>query len=161
MTQEQTANQKFSDKDLADAQASLAKLPILGPAMWLFAKDPAHKFMFVGDLDFRLLPPIVLDHCRLFTRNEIPWGFFTWARVSDEVHARLQSGVAKLAPHEWNSGTHIWLVDQVAPFGGLNELIDDLRQNQFTGEVVYAVPSTIGQATPRSWPPVAPAQPKQ
>jgi cytolysin-activating lysine-acyltransferase len=47
----------------------------------------------------------------------MPWGFCTWAYVSDEVDERLRSRVPLIAPHEWRSGTRAWLVDVVAPFG--------------------------------------------
>src|SRR5690349_6056327 len=104
-------------QQIQDAKESLKKLPILGPAMWLYARDDLKKYTFIAEQDWLLLPPIILDQCKLYTRDEIPWAFCTWAFVSDEIDARLRSPIPKIAPHEWKSGTHPWLIDVAAPFG--------------------------------------------
>jgi len=91
---------------LEQARESLAKLPILGPALWLYARDPVKKFMFLGDLDWAVLAPIVLDQCRLYTQSGLPYAFVTWAFVNDQVDARLRSSAPRIAPHEWKCGEH-------------------------------------------------------
>lgn len=103
------------------AVKQLAKLPILGPALWLYAKDPEKKYLFLADTasqpkPARILPPVILEQCQLFTKGEIPFAFITWAWVNDEVDMRLRAGVAKIAPHEWKGGEHAWLIDVVSPF---------------------------------------------
>lgn len=99
------------------AKKELSKLHLLGPAAWLCARDALRKYTFFADIDWRFLPPLVLDQCRLYSREGMPWAFVTWARVSDAVDARLRSGTPVIAPHEWQSGERLWLVDVVAPFG--------------------------------------------
>lgn len=64
-------------EQIASAKQELEKLPLLGPALWLFARDPLRRYTFVGDLDWRLLPPLVLDQCRLYSREGLPWAFVT------------------------------------------------------------------------------------
>lgn len=157
-----TVNFTVDEKELAkhnleQARDSLAKLPILGPAMWLYSNTPDKKFMFVGDMQWVLLPPIILDQCRIYTKNGIPWAFITWAKVSDAIHARLSSGVAKLAPHEWQSGEHIWLIDTVAPFGGVEGCIDDLRTTILADQHIHGFAPDIasGKIAIREWMPVA------
>jgi len=59
-----------------------------------------------------------------------------WAKVSDEVDARLRDGATKLRPDEWNSGENIWLVDLVAPFGGTEFVINELKEKVFKGQKV-------------------------
>jgi cytolysin-activating lysine-acyltransferase len=107
---------------LEAAKKELAKLPLLGPVTWLFARDAQRRFTFFADLDWRLLPPLVLDQCRLFSKEDLPWAFVTWARVSDAVDQRLRSSSPVIAPHEWHSGPHLWLIDVVAPFGEAEEI---------------------------------------
>lgn len=126
-------------QDLASAKAALSKLPILGPALWLYARDPLRKFTFMADIDWILLPPVVLDQCRLYTKDEIPFAFFTWAQVSDAVDQRLRSGILRVAPHEWQSGEHLWLIDAVAPFGQLDEMIAELHKTNFSGQKISAL----------------------
>lgn len=143
---------------LETAQAALAKLPILGPALWLYARDPHRKFMFMADIDGAILPPVILDQCRLYTRNNIPFAFFTWAMVSDAVDQRLRSGTPRIAPHEWQSGEHLWLVDVVVPFGQTEQMIDELRKTQFPERQVSALlpdPNQGNRPVLREWPPMA------
>lgn len=142
---------------LEEARESLAKLPILGPALWLYARDPIKKFMFIGDTDWAVLPPIILDQCRLYTRNGLPYAFVTWARVNAQIDARLRSGHPRLAPHEWQCGEHIWIIDAVAPFGQLDETMKELRTTLFPGQKVSALrpdPAKPGAIDVQDWPPL-------
>lgn len=126
-------------QQLQEAKASLKKLPILGPALWLFARDERKKFTFIADQDWLVMPPIILDQCKLYMKDEIPWAFCTWAFVSDQVDERLSSSIPKIAPHEWKSGEHLWLIDIVAPFGGADEIIADLQKTSFAGKAFKAL----------------------
>ncbi len=140
---------------LDQAKDALAKLPILGPAMWLYARDPVKKFMFVGDIDWAVLPPIVLDQCRLYTKGGLPYAFVTWALVSPEVAQRLRSPQPKIAPHEWKSGDEVWLIDAIAPFGQLEETLKELTEKHFPGKRVQAHlpdPAHPGTYMLREWP---------
>lgn len=140
--------------DIESAKAALAKLPILGPALWLYARDPFKKYTFIADLDWAILPAIILDQCRLYTRNGIPFAFFTWALVSDTVDQRLRSGAPRIAPHEWQSGPHLWLIDIVTPFGQTEEMIAELRKAQFAGQKISALlpdPQQGNQPRLREW----------
>lgn len=143
---------------LEQAKDSLVKLPILGPAVWLYAKDPVKKFMFLGDTDWAVLPPIVLDQCRLYTKSGLPYAFVTWAFVNDQIDARLRSSQPRIAPHEWKSGEHVWIIDVVAPFGQMEETLGELRETMFPGRKVSALlpdPARAGAMTVREWPPTA------
>jgi cytolysin-activating lysine-acyltransferase len=119
--------------DMADA--AFHKLPVLGPISWLYARTQDRRFMFLADLDWAVMPPVVLDQCRLFMKGQMPFAFFTWAWVSDEVQQRLMEGNGKLAPHEWKSGPHLWLIDLVTPFGGSNDMLTELHRSQFKDQL--------------------------
>lgn len=143
---------------LEQAKGALAKLPILGPALWLYARDPVKKYMFLADTDWAVLPPIVLDQCRLYTKGGLPYAFLTWAFVNDVVDARLRSAEPKIAPHEWKSGDKLWLIDVVAPFGQLEETIGEWREMLFPNQKVCALLPESGKPgvmTVREWPPVS------
>lgn len=140
--------------ELEAARDSLAKLPILGPAVWLYARDPMKKHTFLADIDWTLLPPVILDQCRLYTKEGIPFAFFTWAKVSDEIDQRLRGGEPRIAPHEWQSGENLWMVDMVAPFGHLDEMFDDLRKGQLEGKKITALlpdPNQNNKLTVHEW----------
>ena len=133
---------------LESAKHELQKLPMLGPVMWLYARDPIKKFTFVGDMDWRLLPPLVLEQFKVFNKHDIPWAYFSWATVSNDVNHRLLSAVPTIAPHEWRSGTHTWLIDVVTPFGDDPSLIQEVC-NQFAigTQVAGWVTQSNGQTT--------------
>jgi cytolysin-activating lysine-acyltransferase len=50
-----------------------------------------------------------------------------WGKVSPEVLERLNSGILRLHPAEWNSGEIVRLIDLVAPFGHTDAMIADLK----------------------------------
>jgi cytolysin-activating lysine-acyltransferase len=126
----------LSSDGLTQTKAALAKLPMLGPVMWLYARDPAKRWTFVADQDWLLLPPLVLDQCKLYVKQEIPWAYCSWAMVSDAVHERLKSGVTSIAPTEWQSGPHCWLIDFTTPFGEAEKILEDLRTTALKGKDV-------------------------
>lgn len=133
------ATQELNQQQIKESIDQLKKLPILGPAMWLYARDEVKKYTFIAEQDWLLMPPIILDQCKLYTRNEIPWAFCTWAFVSDEVDARLRTASPRIAPHEWKSGTKPWIIDVVAPFGDREGVIEDVRTTVFNYKAVSAV----------------------
>ena len=145
MTDNTTPANPLHLAEIRPAAYQLAKLPILGPALWLYARDAEKKYLFLADIDARLMPPLVLDQCKIWLRERIPWAFITWARVNDEVNQRLASGIGRLAPHEWNGGPHVWLVDVVSPFGKADALIEELKKKELAGVEVRRI------ATPQGW----------
>ena len=131
---------------LESAKKELTKLPLLGPAFWLFARDQRLRFTFVADLDWRLLPPLVLDQCRLYSKADMPWAFATWAFVSDAVDQRLRTTSPVIAPHEWRSGDKPWLIDVVAPFGDVEVVANEAAALFAAGKVVTVwLPTPSGQ----------------
>jgi cytolysin-activating lysine-acyltransferase len=56
--------------------------------------------------------------------------------VNDEAEERLKSGHARLAPADWKSGEKLWLVDIVAPFGGHDAVLKDLKEKMFPQETI-------------------------
>jgi cytolysin-activating lysine-acyltransferase len=119
----------IAPEQLAAAKKELDKLPLLGPAVWLFSRDPYRRFTFFADIDWRLMPPLVVDQCRLYSKEGLPWAFVTWAFVSDAVDQRFSGQTPVIAPTEWKSGEHVWLIDVVSPFGDAHEVAKEaLRQ---------------------------------
>jgi len=75
----------------------------------------------------------------------------SWAFVSDEVNERLKAGIIRLQPAEWRSGTHPWIIDVVAPFGGAEQAVANVVKDVFGGKVVPVAggkPASAVTATP-------------
>lgn len=81
------------------------------------------------------MPAIFTEQFRIWNGPDgTPAAFATYARVSAETDARLEGGAHKLAPHEWQGGDILWLMELVAPFGGVDEIMVDLIQNALPNE---------------------------
>ena len=109
---------------------------LLGAAVWLMLSSSAHKHLFVTDFEWLVVPPILAKQFRLFRRNNVPVGFISWALLDDEVEARIINGSVKLAPNEWTRGNKFWIIDVIAPFGGGDDMLKDLKENVFKDQVV-------------------------
>lgn len=112
------------------------KLGVIGQVAWLMMSSPIHKHLFLTDLEWLVIPPVISGQFRLWRRGEIPVGFISWAKLSDEAEARLKAGARKISPPDWQSGPHTWIMDVIVPFGGQDEAINELRNGPFKGQRV-------------------------
>lgn len=108
---------------------------MLGAAVWLMLSSPGHKHLFVTDFEWLVVPPILARQFRLYRRDNVPIGFVSWARVSDEVETRIINGSVKLSPKEWTGGDRLWIIDVLAPLGGVEDIMTDLKK-AFEGQTV-------------------------
>jgi cytolysin-activating lysine-acyltransferase len=109
---------------------------VLGELVWLLAQSQGHKYLFMADLEWLVMPPILLNQFRVFHADSKPIGFALWAACSAPVEARLAGGMARMQPQDWQSGPALWIVDLVAPFGHIDVMLDDLRKTVFSDKEV-------------------------
>jgi cytolysin-activating lysine-acyltransferase len=95
---------------------------VLGEIAWLMTQSPRHKSIPLGDLEWLLMPAILLRQFRIFYKGEQPVGVALWALADDLVAKRIDAGDKRLTAVEWKSGTSLRIVDIVAPFGGEAEI---------------------------------------
>jgi cytolysin-activating lysine-acyltransferase len=100
---------------------------VLGEITWLMTQSPRHKSIPLGDLEWLLMPAILLKQFRIFYKGEQPVGVALWA-ITDEITAkRIDTGERRLTAAEWKCGTCFRILDVVAPFGGELEMRDQLN----------------------------------
>ena len=109
---------------------------MLGEVTWLFSQSATHKHFAVGDLEWMVMPPLMLEQYRVFRGDAAPVGVAFWAYLSEEAEAKLEAGGTRLRPDEWKSGDRLWLVDMVAPFATPDNkqteaMLADLVKNVF------------------------------
>jgi cytolysin-activating lysine-acyltransferase len=97
---------------------------VLGEIAWLMTQSPRHKAMPLGDLEWLVMPAILLRQFRIFYKGEQPVGVALWALADDLVAKRIDAGDTRLAAVEWKSGSSMRIIDVVAPFGGEAEMRD-------------------------------------
>ena len=127
--------------------------------MWLMNQIPSQRHHFYIDIDWHIMPPLVLNQAKLFMKEGVPRAYVSWALVNDDVQQRLAQGDLRLAPREWKSGKHLWLIDLVTPFGSPEAVIKELREQMFPTQSIKAVllnPKT-GKLQRIEWPAVNPA----
>jgi cytolysin-activating lysine-acyltransferase len=99
---------------------------VMGEITWLMTQSPRHKAIPLGDLEWLVMPAILLRQFRMFYKGEQPVGVVLWALVDKLVANRLDAGDRRLTAVEWKSGTTMRIVDIVAPFGGEAEMRNQL-----------------------------------
>ena len=104
---------------------------VFGELVWLMQTSPFHKHLFLSELEWAVLQPMVLQQYRIYHKDKKPVGAIFWASVDDDVHKRLQEGSVKMRPHEWKSGSHNWIIDVVAPFGNAEYFINEIGGSVF------------------------------
>lgn len=95
---------------------------VLGEITWLMTQSPRHKAIPLGDLEWQVMPAILLQQFRIFYKGEQPVGVAFWALADEIVAKRIDAGNARLTPAEWKSGASRKIIDVVAPFGGEAEM---------------------------------------
>jgi cytolysin-activating lysine-acyltransferase len=120
---------------------------------------PARRHQFYSDIDWQIMPPLVLNQAKLFMHQGVPRAYVSWALVNDDVQQRLNQGEMRLAPREWKSGNNLWIIDLVTPFGSPEPVIKELREQIFPTQLIKAV--LLNPKTQRlqriEWPAVNPA----
>lgn len=118
--------------DPTGVNARLAAL--IGQVVLLMANSPEHRYLHMQDIDWAVLPPLLLDQFRLYRdAEEKPVAFVAWAYLSAEVEERLVAGANRLSPQEWRCGDRLWVVEIVAPGGNAAEVMEDIRATAVPG----------------------------
>jgi cytolysin-activating lysine-acyltransferase len=99
---------------------------VLGEITWLMTQSPRHKSIPLGDLEWLVMPAILLKQFRMFYKGEQPVGVAVWALVDDFVAKRIDDGDKRLTAVEWKSGANMRVLDVVAPFGAEAEMREQI-----------------------------------
>jgi cytolysin-activating lysine-acyltransferase len=95
---------------------------VLGEITWLMTQSPRHKAIPLGDLEWLVMPAILLRQFRIFYSGDRPVGVALWALADDLVAKRIDANDKRLTAVEWKSGSKLRIVELVAPFGGEAEM---------------------------------------
>lgn len=104
---------------------------MLGEITWLLSQSPIYKNLFISDLEWMVMPAILLEQFRIFYGPNSPAAVALWANVSEETDARLRAGESRLRANEWKGGDIPWLIELVTPFGAQDEILIDLCSSVF------------------------------
>jgi cytolysin-activating lysine-acyltransferase len=143
--------------DLAKEQAQrvMGTIPVLGGVVWLMMQQAGVRHTLLSELEWRVMPALVLQQSKLYLRDGAPVAYVSWAQMSDAVAKRYMEAPHQLTASDWKSGEQIWIIDLVTPFGGAPEVMKELRETIFAGKSVnQLLPSMDGHAKAMAWPTV-------
>lgn len=109
----------------------LSPAEVLGQAAWLLSQSPKHKYLYITDIEWAILPALNLRQFKLYRKEGtmVPVALAIWARLSPEAEARYLE-TRRLQPQEWNSGDRLHIIDVIAPFGGAETVMQDLAKRK-------------------------------
>jgi hemolysin-activating ACP:hemolysin acyltransferase len=100
-----------------------------GVMFYLASMMPFHRARGLAAAVSTFEPALRLGQYHIFRSGGYPRAFTSWAGLSAAAERRFAVDHLPLAPDEWNGGPSIWLVDFVAPFGHLREIVPKLTEN--------------------------------
>lgn len=149
------AGEALREQVKAQSLRLIKRLPALGPVIMLYLQSPHRRNQFISDLEWLLIPPLVSGQCKLYMKQEYPISFVSWAFLGEEVEGRLLGNGGRLRPEDWASGERLWLIDIVAPFGGVDTVLTDMRKHFSNREIRLLAPDPeTGGLAARSLPPL-------
>ena len=127
---------------------------MLGDITWILTQSPLHKHFALSDLEWMVMPPLLLEQYRIFRDDDHkPVGVAFWAYLTPEVEAKLNAGQTRIMPQEWAVGARLdpergmrateggtlWLMELITPGHTIeNKLVErclaDLMETVFKGK---------------------------
>lgn len=120
--------------DWEQSEFELRQSAAYGHAVRVLTSSRQHRNENVHTLAASLWPAVRLNQIAfLYNSKGAPVAFVTWAYVTGDVATLLeQDPDYRLDISEWNEGDQVWIVDLVAPFGDLRNLLRKLRATCFS-----------------------------
>lgn len=106
-----------------------------GAVFFLTSLARFHRRRTLDEIFATMEPPLRLGQYRIFYQNGFPRAFLTWAGLSPDCEYRFAVDHIGLDPQDWNSGSSVWLVDFISPFGHIDQIVPMLGANQQTNRV--------------------------
>ncbi|PSW09577.1 toxin-activating lysine-acyltransferase [Photobacterium sanctipauli] len=101
-------------------------MQLLGEMTWLLLQSPVHQEYRLSALEDRFLHALELQQFQIFYDSNGPIGLVTWAWISEDWHQQLLEADQWLPVGQWQSGSFLWFMDFIAPFGHCAQLRREL-----------------------------------
>lgn len=76
---------KRKDEPLRGEAAPKTVSQLSGEITWLMTQSPRHKQILIGDLEWLVMPALLLRQFRMFYKGEQPVGVAVWAMSASKV----------------------------------------------------------------------------
>jgi hemolysin-activating ACP:hemolysin acyltransferase len=99
------------------------KMGLIADVICLMLDSQVYLVDTLYDIKKNLVAPIFKDQALVMVRDEKIVAYCSWAFLSDEAQAKYIKDSNSLDITDWNSGSNIWLVDVVCPYGDSVKLL--------------------------------------
>jgi cytolysin-activating lysine-acyltransferase len=112
----EASDRQPGDGSTAKAGSKMSLDALIGHVVWLMMQARAYRHIFLADLEWMMMPPLLLNQYHLFRDKNRIVAFAAWAYLSEDAEARLLAGNPRLTPTDWKSGDRLWLIHLFDPF---------------------------------------------
>lgn len=119
--------------------AAVERVSLFGQVVWLMMQSQAHKSLFLSDMEWLVLPAIQSNQFRIWQQHGMPICYASWAWLDKDAEERMKQNIKKLSPSDWlktSSEESLWLIDMIAPFGGMDEALKTIKDDVFEGRSI-------------------------
>ena len=100
----------------------------LGAMLYLSGLTKTHNKRSLTQAIYAFETPLRLRQYHIFRQNGFPRGFVTFAGLSDDAERKYAIEGKPLTDKDFASGSSFWIVDMVAPFGQIRQIVDILKR---------------------------------
>nr|WP_316650420.1 toxin-activating lysine-acyltransferase [uncultured Gellertiella sp.] len=89
-----------------------------------------YRTLFISDLTWRILPPLMLGQCQFMVdKDGTMVAFVSWAKLNAQVAKRMESPMNfRMQEHEWTCGDLLRIIDVISPFGQEEKLAREVSE---------------------------------
>jgi cytolysin-activating lysine-acyltransferase len=112
-----------------------------GEIVWLATRSSAYKHYSLADLEWLVMPALLLRQFRLIHAGQQPASCVLWARLNQDAASVMANRHAHLRPDQWRCGEQAWILNAIlpdaAPEAHRIAAISDCKQAIFPNEPVF------------------------
>lgn len=124
----------------------------MGEFVWLMSQSPIHKRLTIEDLEWLLMPPLLLSQFKIYYNDNQPIGAVLWGYLNKEAETRLKTQ-GRIHAEDWgnnatfsaeqglvaHAGGVLWVVEVLTPFHTAQNkhrefILNDLMQTALKGK---------------------------
>ena len=124
MAESNQANETYDEQEPIKSIGSM-----MGEIVWLMTQSPVHKHLSLADLEWALMPAIILGQYKIYREGKKPMAAALWGYLDEKAEERLKAA-GRLAPQDWGNnaqlseedglvrqdGGTLWLIELITPF---------------------------------------------
>jgi len=105
---------------------------VIGNAFELLAYSSVHCNYNIYYIKNFVITPALLNNVYVYYNDsQHPVAYFSWATITSIVEANLIDDNFIMAKEDWNSGQRLYIHDLIAPWGGGDSIVKDIKNTLF------------------------------